>query len=289
MAMPDMSKMVGPLPLGAWLAVVGGGLGIAVYTRRQSNAGPAYGEEHIVPEDIGTIPGVGTGPGWVAVPPPTTALPGAPEPTNNEEWARKATNWLIAQGYGPAVSDSAVRKYIAGEQLGAQEYTLTDIVLGAIGSPPVPLPPPLFAPPTFVPEPVPNDPVFTIPLPVTGEPIPVTPPTGGASPALQRHRFRPASARKPNRCAVCGLHRVNPIHIAAPVQSAPKPRPNPTPKARPTAPSRGARTVTVRPGDTLSAIARRYGVTWQAIANANKGRIDNPNKIYPGQTFVIPR
>lgn len=45
-------------------------------------------------------------------------------------------------------------------------------------------------------------------------------------------------------------------------------------------------TYTVKPGDTLSAIAKRFGTTVQAIAAANG--ISNINLIYPGQTFKIP-
>ncbi|MDI6872000.1 MAG: LysM peptidoglycan-binding domain-containing protein [Bacillota bacterium] len=46
------------------------------------------------------------------------------------------------------------------------------------------------------------------------------------------------------------------------------------------------RTYTVRPGDTLYAIARRFGTTVSALVAAN--RIVNPNLIYPGQVLVIP-
>ncbi len=42
----------------------------------------------------------------------------------------------------------------------------------------------------------------------------------------------------------------------------------------------------VQPGETLSSIARRYGTTWQAIAQANG--ITNPNSIYAGQRLLIP-
>jgi LysM repeat protein len=42
----------------------------------------------------------------------------------------------------------------------------------------------------------------------------------------------------------------------------------------------------VRPGDTLTAIAWRYGMTTWAIARANG--IWNPNYIYAGQVLVIP-
>ena len=44
-------------------------------------------------------------------------------------------------------------------------------------------------------------------------------------------------------------------------------------------------TYTVKSGDTLSAIAQKYGTTYQEIAKANG--ISNPNLIYPGQTINI--
>ncbi len=62
------------------------------------------------------------------------------------------------------------------------------------------------------------------------------------------------------------------------------------------APTRASRAVSgsayvVRPGDTLSRIAARYGVRggWQAIYRANTSRISNPNRIYVGQRLVLPR
>ena len=44
-------------------------------------------------------------------------------------------------------------------------------------------------------------------------------------------------------------------------------------------------TYTVKSGDTLSAIAKKYGTTYQKIAKDNG--ISNPNKIFPGQKLVI--
>jgi GH25 family lysozyme M1 (1,4-beta-N-acetylmuramidase) len=44
-------------------------------------------------------------------------------------------------------------------------------------------------------------------------------------------------------------------------------------------------TYIVRVGDTLSAIASRYGTTWQDLARKNN--ITDPNKIYPGQVLKI--
>jgi LysM repeat protein len=43
---------------------------------------------------------------------------------------------------------------------------------------------------------------------------------------------------------------------------------------------------TVQPGETLSSLARRYGTTWQAIAQANS--ISTPSQIYAGQRLKIP-
>ena len=41
----------------------------------------------------------------------------------------------------------------------------------------------------------------------------------------------------------------------------------------------------VKRGDTLSAIASKYGTTYQQLAKING--IANPNKIYPGQKIRV--
>lgn len=51
------------------------------------------------------------------------------------------------------------------------------------------------------------------------------------------------------------------------------------------APKPAGRTYTVRAGDNLSAIAAKYGTTYQALAAKNG--IANPNLIYPGQVLKI--
>ena len=45
-------------------------------------------------------------------------------------------------------------------------------------------------------------------------------------------------------------------------------------------------TYTVRPGDTLWAIARRFGTTVQELVNLNG--IADPNLIYPSQVLRLP-
>jgi len=51
--------------------------------------------------------------------------------------------------------------------------------------------------------------------------------------------------------------------------------------------SQGVTRYTVRRGDTLWGIAKRYGVPLTALIAANPG-IKNPNLIYPGNEVVIP-
>lgn len=55
--------------------------------------------------------------------------------------------------------------------------------------------------------------------------------------------------------------------------------------------SGAAREYTIQPGDSLSKIAKKhYGNAdeWQKIYQANKEKIKNPDKIFPGQKIVIP-
>jgi resuscitation-promoting factor RpfA len=50
------------------------------------------------------------------------------------------------------------------------------------------------------------------------------------------------------------------------------------------------KTYTVKPGDTLSKIAKKVGVAggWKRLAAANKATVKNPNLIYVGQKLRIP-
>jgi LysM repeat protein len=45
-------------------------------------------------------------------------------------------------------------------------------------------------------------------------------------------------------------------------------------------------TYTVQTGDQLAQIARRFGVTWPELAQANN--LTNPDQIYAGQTLIVP-
>lgn len=55
-----------------------------------------------------------------------------------------------------------------------------------------------------------------------------------------------------------------------------------------TAPEAAQNTYTVQSGDNLSKIGTKYGVSWQKIFDANRDKLDDPDKIFPGQELVIP-
>ena len=63
----------------------------------------------------------------------------------NQQWATAAINWLIAQGYDPALANSAITKGINGGQdmsgngMSASEYSLWSLALQHLGSPPEPV------------------------------------------------------------------------------------------------------------------------------------------------------
>lgn len=73
-----------------------------------------------------------------------------------------------------------------------------------------------------------------------------------------------------------------------------KVRPGAAPSARSSQPAAAASegTYTVQPGDTLSAISKRfYGHAndYMAIFNANKDQLSDPDQIKPGQVLKIPQ
>jgi LysM repeat protein len=74
---------------------------------------------------------------------------------------------------------------------------------------------------------------------------------------------------------------------ASPSPSASGPRPSVT--AAPTVQTQPSQQVyVIKAGDTLSKVAKRFGVTLDELLAANKDTITNPNKIAIGDTIIIP-
>lgn len=168
----NLKEQVGPLPLGAWIAVVAGGVGIAWFTRRSG------GSPQVV-EDTGGTPGVGEGGSWTAVVPPAIAPAVGGETFNtNEDWARAAIDWLIAMNYDPAISQSAITKALSGgtgdNAMSVIEWTMWKMALGRFGAPPIPI---VVPPPSGLPGPI-LPPGTPPPTPVQPSPTPTQPQQG---------------------------------------------------------------------------------------------------------------
>jgi LysM repeat protein len=69
----------------------------------------------------------------------------------------------------------------------------------------------------------------------------------------------------------------SPSAAAATPSLEPTPIPDPTPQI-----------YVIKSGDTLSRIAREFNVTLDALLEANKDRISNPNRIKVGDEIIIP-
>lgn len=131
----DLGKQIGPLPLGAWIVVVGVGVGIAYYSYRKNQTAQP------VMIDRSTDPGVGEGPGgFTTVNPSGSSTSGEQQITTNDEWTREAINYLIAQGYDPGLSNQAISRYINGVQPDIRDQSLIDIALRHLHAPPIPPP-----------------------------------------------------------------------------------------------------------------------------------------------------
>lgn len=142
------AKKLGPLPLGIWMLLVGGGLALGFYLNgRNTDTSTADSAEM---SDTSGIPGVGVGPGTPGFLPAGGPAP-TQGPTTNEEWVVMAINGLIARGYDAALVDASLRNYIGNAELDARQYTLVELALKFYGSPPQPLGPPQQLPPEETP------------------------------------------------------------------------------------------------------------------------------------------
>ena len=93
----------------------------------------------------------------------------------------------------------------------------------------------------------------------------------------------------PNIKGYIGAKPATPAAPATPAPSKPETKPQPAPDPTPSKPSESSyMTYTIKKGDTLSKIARRFGTTVKAIQAANPNKIKNVNLIIAGDTIKIP-
>lgn len=108
--------------------------------------------------------------------------------------------------------------------------------------------------------------------PVCGPRAGLTRDTGGAA-----HHDSPATTHRRHHSSPKTAH--HPAPVATPRHRAP---------VRAAVPKSNGRTYTVVSGDTLSAIAARYGITWEHLYAVNRAVVgSNPNLIFPGQHLNV--
>lgn len=298
----DLSKQIGPLPLGAWIAIVGGGLAFAYYTSTHAAApaaapdpGVAAGYDAATPADTtDTTDTTGTG---------TTGI------TDNDSWGTAAVNALVARGYSATAAQTAISKYLSGGSPNLQDTALINLAILLIGAPPS----------------LPQSNLPTTPNPGTGTTATfkgVSQATPGIPGKLGDYNLKAGSSRYDSHGKPVGKYTGKTAYIyqwgkigsawygksvtyyfraadltaqkstvsvhKPPTKAAPKP---PAKPQKPKAPAKPrAATYTVKPDDSLSAIAQRLGVKggWKALYSANHKAIgSNPNLIYPGLKLKI--
>lgn len=135
----------------------------------------------------------------------------------------------------------------------------------------------------------PSDPIITRPSGAPEHFDPVDPSLPGAVPVADPSYPRVAPPAVDAVPGPSGAAEAGPPPPAGPAPdsgsgSGPEPGATATPQELPT--------VTVRPGDSLSAIAERElgdERRWPEIHELNDGQIDDPDLIHPGQELVLPR
>jgi LysM domain-containing protein len=317
--MPDLGKKVGPLPMGAWIAVVGAGLFIGYRINKSMAAKQTPADQQLV-ED-----GVGTGGGTFLPINPPSSTPVESEPETNMSWQQKAVQWLISHNYDPLVAQNAVGKFLNGQTLSPTESAMLAFVIGALGPPPEGASTP------------PDSPQPTMPTNLTGTPVKGTGtvmlawspvpgatsyeirwsstqgPGGPESTVLPQHA---SMGHDPNYDHTFFVAAINEFGSSGQASvnvpkwngvQGPPTNPNP-PSSPPPAPSPGGSQYTVQKGDTLWAISAKFYRTsarWLSIYNENAGAIEaaarangksssrGPNGtvgwwIYPGTVLRIP-
>jgi hypothetical protein len=166
----DLGKMVGPLPVGAWIGAGAVGIGAGVYLNmRRKNAAAAASDGAQVLDTTALGPK-----GTVAVVPnggillpngasgsqssgASTSTDVSNKPQDNQQWSQLVLTTLLASGYQAGAVSAALANYLGGQSLDAQQRALIDLAIAKVGLPPNPVPL----------SPTPTQPTVTTPTPTT--------------------------------------------------------------------------------------------------------------------------
>lgn len=150
----DLKRKVGPLPVGAWLAIIGLGLGAAWVMSRRSSAGAA-GSAGPVDSGVPLAPMGDPLAGFVptGIDALTPLSPVDATPQSNQEWLGKAAKNLTAlrRPYAPQEIINALTKLLNGDARSERETLIINDAIAVTGYPPEPVPTPLAPPATPAP------------------------------------------------------------------------------------------------------------------------------------------
>lgn len=133
--MGSLTAKVGPLPVWAWGAIVGGGLFAYSYI---SSRGTPSASQAATDSPSGVDTATGT-PTLSRTPlPRSTGLPKPPKaPTETRrQWIVKATDYLMAHGIAPLAAEGALVRYSNGGTLSYHQGQLVNRAIKEYGPPP---------------------------------------------------------------------------------------------------------------------------------------------------------
>ena len=313
MKLGALNKMIGPLPLGVWIAVVGAGIAIMVWQRKTT--APAD-TSYDVYNDTSADPGVGMGGSgqWVNLTPTVESVATSSAPATNDEWATLAINRAIANGMDPAQADYAIRQYISGGSLDSRGVAIVNEMLRLLGAPPLFMGAPVSKPVAVVPaKPKPTAPSKPAPKPTPSKPA--TPTASGYRKHVVAKGETIASIANKYKVTWAVVYNANVANATrldgsignivntanlTPGTTLIIPNPGVT-KLVNAAPAKvaGYTKHTIAKGETMASIANRYKLRWQQLYNANalgvkradgsRGWLVNTANLTVGKVLIIPK
>jgi hypothetical protein len=182
-----LKQKAGPLPVGVWIIAVGGGIGIALYMRRNAAASSAADVPTGDPTTDYTQGGNTSTPAGAGNLGASNVTPLPTAPADNDEWMQRAANYLVAKGVSGSLAQNVLSRFLGGDTLDNQDRAIVDIAIAAVGNPPTAPPPAANKPP--VPPVVPPRQVPPMPKP-NGPAKPAVP-----GPPVQPHLVSQAAGR----------------------------------------------------------------------------------------------
>jgi hypothetical protein len=173
-----LGKQIGPLPLGLWVAAIGGGLFIAYRARKRASSAAPVAVSSMA--DAGPLDNTQPGAGNLAgVPTSDTDSAGqlVTGPADNDAWWQLGVRQLSTSGYDAYAVQNALTHYLEGYTLTMTEQAIVGEAIVRVGPPPIAPPSP--QPGGIVPDPtVPTTPGQTYIGPLPGSntsPVPTGP------------------------------------------------------------------------------------------------------------------